>query len=185
MNLNVRWGPILWIAVLLSSISSCDDRATQIARDAADRQAQQNTAMAELNKEVASGTHKLVEADAQARKEIVSVHRDLQAERTRLDGGWSSLESERREIATQRRTESTFASMTTIAGSILLTALLLVFCWFLLVGSSSGSSTSELADLLVREVLSEQPAITSEGSKLLAVDTQPREGQKGAPTPSP
>ena len=65
--------------------------------------------MAELNKEVAGGTHRLVEADAQARKEIVGVHRDLQAERTRLDTGWNALEQERQQIAGQRRTESMLA----------------------------------------------------------------------------
>ena len=75
-----------WIGLVILT-SGCDDRATQIAREAANRQAQQNTAMADLNKEVASGTHQLVEADAQTRKEIVGVHHELQAERTRLDTG--------------------------------------------------------------------------------------------------
>ena len=75
-----------WILsiTLLAATHGCDKKATQIAREAADRQAQQNTAMAQLNKEVASGSHQLVEADAQARQEIVGVHHDLQAERTRL-----------------------------------------------------------------------------------------------------
>ena len=103
-----------WILsiTLLAATHGCDDRATQIAREAADRQAQQNTEMAELNKEVASGTHQLVEADAKARTEIVGVHHDLQAERTRLDTSWSELESERREIAGQRRTESMLVPVT-------------------------------------------------------------------------
>src|SRR5882757_4159100 len=101
---NVR----TWIGriVLVILISGCDDGATQIAREAANRQAQQNTAMADLNKEVAGGTHQLVEADAQARKEIVGVHHELQAERTRPDSGWNALEQERQQIASQRRTES-------------------------------------------------------------------------------
>ena len=90
---------IPWIAALIL-MSGCDERAAQIAREAADRQAQQNTAMAELNKEVAGGTRRLVEADAQARKEIVGVHRDLQAERTRLDTGWDDV---RRRAASDRR----------------------------------------------------------------------------------
>ena len=73
------------VLVLLIVTSGCDDAATRIAREAADRQAQQNTAMANLNQEVASGTHQLVAADAEARKEIVVVHHDLQAERSKLD----------------------------------------------------------------------------------------------------
>ena len=77
---------ILWTTLSILT-SGCDDAATRVAREAADRQAQQNTTMAELNKEVAGGTHRLVEADAQARKEVIGVHRDLQAERSRLDTG--------------------------------------------------------------------------------------------------
>ena len=123
---------IPWIVSVIL-MSGCDDRAAQIAREAADRQAQQNTAMAELNKEVASGTHRLVEADAQARKEIVGVHRDLQAERTRLDTGWSDLEQERRQIAGERRTESLLAPAVQTAGLLAVVALVLGFCWYALV----------------------------------------------------
>jgi hypothetical protein len=110
---------ILWIAPLIL-MSACDDRAARIALEAADRQAQQNTAMVELNQEVASGTRRLVDADAQARKEIVGVHRDLQIERTRLDTGWNDLEQQRRQIAAQRRTESALAPVVTLVGGLLL-----------------------------------------------------------------
>src|SRR3954463_16626580 len=91
---------VAWITAIVLT-SGCDDRATQISRQAADRQAQQNIAMVELNKEVASGTHQLVEADAQARKEIISVHRDIEAERARLDSSWDALERERQKIAAE------------------------------------------------------------------------------------
>ena len=123
---NVR----AWILsnIVLILINGCDDRATQIAREAANRQAHQNTTMAELNKEVASGTRKLVAADAQARKEIVGVHHDLQAERTRLDVGWNSLEQERQQIATQRRTESMWVPVVQAGGLIAVVVALLGFC---------------------------------------------------------
>ena len=65
MKLNPKTLMLATVLPLLAA-HGCDDKATKIAREAADRQAQQNTAMADLNKEVASGTHKLVEADAQA-----------------------------------------------------------------------------------------------------------------------
>ena len=99
----------IWIAcltMLVNLVNGCDDRVTKVATTAADRQAQQNLAMAELNKEVAAGTQSLVKADAEARKEIVGVHRDFQAERTRLDTSLAALEDERRQIAGERRTES-------------------------------------------------------------------------------
>jgi hypothetical protein len=122
---------IPWI-VLVTLISGCDDRATKIAREAADRQAQQNAAMAELNKEVASGTHRLVEADAQARKEVIGVHRDLQAERTKLNSGWSDLEDERREMASQRRTASLLVPAVQTACLLAVVALVLGFCSYAL-----------------------------------------------------
>src|SRR5690349_11586225 len=99
-NLKLR---MLAAIVPTMFVVGCDERATSIAREAADRQAQQNTAMADVNREVATGTHRLVEADSQARKELVGVQRELQAERQRLDTSWGSLEDERREIARQRR----------------------------------------------------------------------------------
>lgn len=135
-------------------MSGCDDGATQIAREAANRQAQQNTEMAQVNKEVASGTHQLVEADAQARKEILGVHHDLQAERTRLDTGWNELEGERRQIAGQRRTESMLVSVCELLGGISLVVVLLGFCWYALVTIRRGDDTdAQLNELLVQEIL--------------------------------
>ena len=165
--------PTILIPMILVMIvtSGCDDRATRIAREAADRQAQQNTSMADLNKEVASGTHQLVEADAEARKEIVGVHRDLQSERSRLDTSWSQLESERRKIAGQRRTESMLTTMTPLVGGILLTAMLLGFCWLIFV-SACRDSDVEFNDLLVEEILTVEPSIILDDSPSLLVRTQ-------------
>ena len=125
-----------WIALIL--ISGCDDRVAQVAREAADRQAQQNTEMARLNKEVASGSHQLVEADARARKEIVGVHHDLQGERQRLASGWDDLERERQQIASERRTESMLVPAAEIVGTVLVVSLLLGFCWYLLAAARRG-----------------------------------------------
>lgn len=144
---------IRWI-VLLILISGCDERATKIAREAADRQAQQNTSMADLNKEVASGTHQLVAADAQARREIIGVHRDMQAERIQLGTGWSALEKERRQIATQRRTESMLVPLIEAGGLLALAVALLGFCWYALVACRSSDGTeAQLNELLIREIL--------------------------------
>ena len=155
----------IWIGriVLVILISGCDDRATQIASEAANRQAQQNTAMADLNKEVAGGTHQLVEGDAQARKEIVGVHHELQAERTRMDTGWCALEQERKEIATQRRTESMLIPVT----GLLLLVVLLGFCWHALVASRrSENADAQLTELLIQEILPDEPSLLSSTQRL-------------------
>ena len=90
----------------------------------------------------------------QARKEIVGVHRDLQAERTRLDGGWSSLETERQRIASERRTESLLAPLMSSAGAVAIVAGLLGFCWYALVASrTSGEGNADLDEILVGEIL--------------------------------
>lgn len=155
---------IPWMLIAIV-ISGCDDRATRIAREAADRQAQQNTSMAELNKEVARGTHQLVEADSQARKEIIGVHHELQAERTRLDTGRDALEQERRQIASQRRTESLLAPAIELAGGALLVVVLLGFCWYALVASSSSSDTdAQFSELLVHEFVTDDSLLASDRS---------------------
>jgi hypothetical protein len=139
-------------------MSGCDDRATQIAREAADRQAQQNSAMAELNQEVASGAHRLVEADAQARKVVVGVHRDLQAERARLDTSWNDLEQERRHIAGERRTESLVGPAIQTVGMLAVVVIVLGFCWYALVKvQDSGESECAVSELLLDEVLADKP----------------------------
>lgn len=147
----VMFAPIL--------MSGCDDSATEISREAANRQAQQNTAMAELNKEVTRGTQRLVEADSQTRKEIVGVHHELQAERTRLDTRWEALEQERRQIAGERRTES---MLVPISG-LLLATIVLGFCWYALAAvRHDDGNDAQLNELLIHEILpDETPLLTS------------------------
>lgn len=150
MLLNVR---IKMMLILLFATSGCDDSATRIAREAADRQAQQNTAMA-----------KVVEADAQAHKEIIGVHHELQAERTQLNTGWNKLEDERREIAGERRTESMLVSVTKLAGGGLLLAMLLGLCWLVLFSARHDDPQVELHELVLNEVLAEEPNLMVEAS---------------------
>jgi hypothetical protein len=148
-----------WITliVIVSLISGCNDPATQIAREAANRQAQQNTAMADLNKEVARGTHQLVEADAKARKEIVGVHHELQVERTRLDTRWTALEQERKAIATQRRTESMLVPVIRAGGLTTMVIVLLGFCWYAIITCrNSNDGDAGLNELLICELLPDE-----------------------------
>jgi hypothetical protein len=163
--------------ILIALIGGCDDEAGRVAREAANRQAQQNTLMAELNKEVASGTHRLVEADSQARKEIIGVHHELQSERARLDAGRDDLEDERRRMAGDRRTESLLANLVPMFGGILLVTILLGFCWYVLAaGRHSQDQGSDLSELLLDEIiLSDQPQLTTrEQPRSLVGDTQPK-----------
>jgi hypothetical protein len=156
--------PRTWIPLIALStvISGCDEEATRVARQAADRQAQQNTVMAELNKEVAGGMHQLVEADAKARHEIVAVHRDLQNERRRLDSNWSALEQERRQNAERRRTASLLVPAVHYAGLVVLVVALLGFCWYTVANARNSNDTdAALSELLIADMLSDQPNLAS------------------------
>jgi hypothetical protein len=165
----------MWIVPFILT-SGCDNRATQIAREAANRQARQNAAMADLNKEVASGTQQLVAADAQARKEIVGVHRDLQTERTRLDTSWNALEKERRQIASQRLTESVLVPVIQSGGLLVLVIAVLGFCWYALGNRhDAGYSNAEFNELLVRELLPDDAARRLPGYGCPLLD-QPQSG---------
>ncbi len=144
--------------MIIGMISGCDSRVVKVATEAADRQAAQNQSMAELQKEIAAGTHGLVAADAESRKEAVAVHRDLAAERARLDDGWANLEQERQTIASQRRFESLLAPAIHAGGLLILVAALLGFCWYVLFGARYSSPNDvEISDLLLKDLFSKEP----------------------------
>lgn len=154
----------MWIvaAALAVAIGGCnsDERVTFVATQAADRQAQQNTEMAKVTNQTAEGTRKLVEADAAARKEIVQVHRDLQAERASLGEQWNALESERQEMAQDRRTESLLVPALQATGAIAVALLAIGFCIFLLFGLHKSDDTdAQLEELLVHELVSDEPRL--------------------------
>ncbi len=148
------------LILLLALMIGCDDRVIQVAREAADRQAQQNTTMAELHKEVAGGTKRLVEADSQSRTELLNLQRDLQAERGRLDTGWAQLEDDRRQIATGLRTESMLLMVAKLVSSAFVVVSLLGFCWYARVAIRQGDTAeADLNELLIRELVLDQPLL--------------------------
>ena len=146
----------------LSMIAGCnvDDRVARMATEAADRQAAQNQEMARLNREIAAGLRRLVEADAETRREIVVVHQELQNERGELTGQWNSLESERKSIAQQRRTESMLVPIAQATGLTLLAAIVVGFCWTLLFGlRQQDDGDAQLVEMFVRDVVSDRPTL--------------------------
>jgi len=154
--------------LLVALITGCDDKSTQLAREAADRQARQNTQMAELNQEVAAGSHQQVEADAKARQEILGVHHDLQAERTRLDTGFSQLEAERRQIAAQRQTSSAFETVANASGYVFLVVAVLGLCWYALIWARHTDTTdAEVSEILIGQIISDHPSKLGEAEKPL------------------
>jgi hypothetical protein len=154
------------LLVLATTIlaTGCDEdengRVVAVAREAADRQAEQNKEMAKVNHSVAQATERLVAADAEARKEIVKVHQQLQSEREVLNKQRDNLEVERQGIARQRLTESWIGPVIENSGILVVAVLAIGLCLLLLFGlRRSAGAEAELNELLVHELSSERPTL--------------------------
>ena len=158
-----RISRVVWTVLLfgpfLALLGGCtsDERVVTIAREADDRQAQQNAHMAET-----------VRAETEARQEMARLQRDVQTHQAEIGQQRDTLEAERREITKQRQTESLLAPMLESFGLLLAVALLLGFCWSLLIGlnrEGEPEHTAAANELLLQELLFEQPeALPTAGS---------------------
>lgn len=146
--------PLMLIAMVPAIGCDKDKRLVEFAKEADQRQAEQNHEIAKQNHEIAAATKQLVEADAKSRQELVALERDLQTERATIGEQRDHLEAERRELASQRRRESLLAQV--LAGGVTLLACLLplVLCWYLLHGLRSQNQDEALGELLVMELAS-------------------------------
>ncbi len=136
-----------------------------MAKWAAGQQAEQNKEMARVNREVSESHKRLIEVDANARKDVLAMQSDLQSQASEVGRQRDLLESERREIAGQRLCESILAPIIANAGPLLVCALVLVFCGLLVYGLRTNSDDdSVVAQVLVEELASSEP-------KLLPPDT--------------
>jgi len=99
-------------ALAILSLASIGCRSDmELAREALNRQADQNEAMATLQREVAVGARELVARDADASRRLAAVHAQLQEERAALSASWRELESNRRSDALTYRRESFLAAL--------------------------------------------------------------------------
>ena len=151
------------ICMLLVSIVGCQsesERVVEVAREAAQRQAEQNKAMTQLQSQVAEGSRRLVEADAQARADMSALQRDLQQSQAEVGRQRDELESERRKIASERYWDAILGSSITAAAALLACLLPLVLCWALLRRQSNDhDADAALAEFLVQELVSDHSAL--------------------------
>ena len=164
--LRVTWIILLFV-LFLALLGGCtsDERVVAIAREAADRQAQQNAHMAET-----------VRAETQAHQEMARLQRDVQAHQAEIGRQRDVLEAERRPIATQRQRESLLAPMMESFGLLLVLALVLGFCWSLLIGLSREGEPEDTAvanELLLQELLLEQPEALPTAGPPIAIASTP------------
>jgi len=158
MHQSKIWVILITLAIL---IVGCDEE--ELARQAnehAARQAEQSQQTTKLNEQVAEGSKRLVEADAQMRQDFFEAHRDL--------------ESERKQIATQRHRDPIIANA--LLDAALLIACVLPIILAIYVVRNSGRQTSDecLAELLVQELASDEPMLLPRpASTLRAIPNDP------------
>ena len=176
--------PIL-LTVTMTLVTGCDEdgnenkRVAKVATEAAERQARQNEEMARLNREVAEGTRRLVEADAEARKELTTMQHDLQSQQAEVGEQRDQLETERKEIAGQRRTESMLGPILKGCAAAAVCVVTIGYCWCLLFGLRHRDESDEtLGELLVDELLSEKPVLLPPpGARAIKHTVLPKESQ--------
>jgi hypothetical protein len=155
---HLRWlTPIPFL--ILVGCSSDDQRLIDLSRQSVDRQAEQNRLVANNNQQVIDATKRLVEADAQSRREHIQLHQDLQAERTGINQQRDALEQERREIAGQRNRDPIVAESIKTAAGLIVAAFPLVICLFLVRGLFHKSDDEAVADVIIEELLAHDPIL--------------------------
>ena len=150
--------------ILLIGVSCSSDensRVAELATQQLERQADQNRRMSELQQEVASGSRQLVEADANARQEMVTLQREIQAERSEVGHQRDQLEAERREIADSRNRDPIIAAAITRVAFVVVSLLPLLICWLLLQQKVEPADKNEIAELLLDDLISAEPRLVS------------------------
>ena len=117
-------GPAALILIVMT-LSGCgpDAQLREMAQQSLDRQAEQNQIIADHSKQVTQATEKLVEADAQARREFAELQRETQAaisvERQSIDQQRQELGRERRAVELDRRRAPVIAAAVSQFGLVL------------------------------------------------------------------
>lgn len=150
-------------ALLILTASGCSSdenrRLADLAERQLERQHEQNQRVAEMQNEVAEGSRQLVEADAQARKEMITLQRDVQSERATVGQQRDSLEQDRREFAAQRNRDPIIAESIRQIGLIAACLLPLLICWWLLRQPVEPADDQAISELLISELTATQPLL--------------------------
>ena len=140
--------------VVACDIVGCDEpppdrTAVRLAERVTHEQAAQNKRLADATKSLTQGSQQLVSAEAKARQEVIALQRDLRQDQADIGRQRDSLEAERRRIAAQRLTDSTWSDTLLAVGILLACLAPLVLAGITLVGLWRAPSAEEIHDVLV------------------------------------
>jgi hypothetical protein len=163
MEKTARFRPIwtarTFITLIAIGCSSGDERVVELSRQSTDRQAEQNRLVETNSRQVLEATDRLVEADAKSRTENIELHRQIEVERSGINQQRDVLEQERRQIAEQRNRDPIVAESILSVGGLIAAILPLLVCLALLRGLFHKSDQEALADVLIEDLVSQQPLL--------------------------
>lgn len=124
--------------------------------------------------EVAEASRQLVQADAKARGEIVTLQRNLQQAQAELGRQRDQLENDRRQYADQRSRDPILANAILDVGTILACLLPLILGIVLVLSlRDHAQDDSALAEMLVEELAADQPILLPSPSRQAALGHEP------------
>ena len=155
-----RFAQLMMILLLTGCGSSTDERLLQQAEKHAAQQAETHRQIARQQQEVAEGSRRLVEADAKARQEMASMQNSLREDQAEVSRQRDQLETERREMASQRYRDPLVAAAIVNVGLVLAALLPLLVCvyvlWFV---ARTRDADEAVTELLIGEIVSEKPRL--------------------------
>ena len=141
------------IALMINGCESSDERLAGFAERSTAEQAQQNRATTEMTQETAENQRRMVESVEKSRQDLVGLQKDLESQRGTID-------QERRDLADERHRESLLAPVLTSIGMLLVTALPLVLCWYLLhTLKNAPADEAAVTQLLVQDLVADRPIL--------------------------
>lgn len=158
---------------------SGDERLVIMAQQNIAEQVRQNERMAAQSIQIAEASKRLVEADSQARQEMLQAQAGLQEEiqlaRNNVDRQRDLLESERREIADHRYRDPIVAESIGAVGLTIACLLPLILAGYIVRCMRRNMDSDEaLSELLVMELAGEQPGVlTSSLSQAARIEHRP------------
>ena len=149
--------------LLISLIVGCGDdpRLAKQAEQHEGRQYEQNLRMADLNKQVAEASKRLVEAEAESREKFLAIQDNLRGDQAAIGKQRDALEADRREIAAQRNRDPIVAAAIIETGLYIACLLPLVLAGYLVYAMRHTASQDDaiVTEFLVTDIAAEHPML--------------------------
>ena len=145
---------VLPLALLAAVVAAgCDsERLARMAEQSTKEQSAQNQRVSQAHGSLTEGSRQLVEADAQARRELVKLQDKVRDDQALVNEQRDALDAERKAMAAERRNDTLCSSSLVTFGILLACLAPLILAGIALATLNRGSSQQEVSDVLCQEL---------------------------------